>query len=188
MAMTAVAALVALEARAPAVALLVAAALLDAFDGWYARTFAQCSNLGKHLDPFADKVLVLVVYVWIGIDTGSALVWSLIAIVFAREAGMTVLRSYSLRRHGRFIPARPLGRLKMFLQCSTGLGVLISGHWFGHPVSASIVLGTLVLVVGVSYASAVAYVRHWVDATRHAPPDDARARVPVPAERAVSGG
>ena len=38
--------------------LCVLAALLDAIDGWYARTFSQCSNLGKRLDPIADRSLV----------------------------------------------------------------------------------------------------------------------------------
>jgi CDP-diacylglycerol--glycerol-3-phosphate 3-phosphatidyltransferase len=144
-----------------AVALLVAAALLDAFDGWYARTFAQSSNLGKHLDPFADKVLVAVIFAWIGADADSTLVWVAVAVAIAREVAMTLLRSYSLRRRGRFIPANSLGRLKMFLQCASGLSILGATHWLGRPVPVPVVFGALVLAAGVSYASAMVYVRQW---------------------------
>lgn len=185
--MAALAAFLAADGRAAAAAgLLVAAALLDAFDGWYARTFAQCSDLGRHLDPFADKVLVGVVYGWVGVGADSALVWVLIGVVMAREAGITALRSYSLRRHGRFIPASPLGRVKMFLQCTTGLFVLCSTHWFGRTVSLPIVAALLVVAAGVSYLSAAGYVRHWKESVRR-PVRAADGGPPLRIER-VAGG
>ena len=53
------------------------ATALDAFDGWYARTFSQCSSLGEHLDPFADKLLMAVVYGVLAIRMDSILVWTL---------------------------------------------------------------------------------------------------------------
>ena len=36
--------------------LLVISGITDTVDGWIARRFHQVSNLGKALDPFADKV------------------------------------------------------------------------------------------------------------------------------------
>jgi len=166
MVLAAVAAGLALEerTRAHAVALLVIAALLDVFDGWYARAFAQGSRLGKHLDPFADKVLTAVVYAWIGADAGSVLVWSAIAVVMAREAAVTGLRAHSLRRHGRYIPAGPLGRLKMFLQCATGLTILGTAHWLGRPTPVAVVTASVAVVAAVSYASAIVYFRDWKQA------------------------
>ena len=91
-------------AGAPAVMILIAAALLDAFDGWYARAFAQSSGLGKHLDPFADKVLVGVILVWIARDAGSSLVWWLVGLSLSREVAMTLLRMYSARARRRSSP------------------------------------------------------------------------------------
>jgi hypothetical protein len=70
--------------EALAVSLLIAAAVLDVFDGWYARRFSRTTALGKHLDPFADKVLVAVVLVWLGMDAGSITVWCLVG-VFPRS-------------------------------------------------------------------------------------------------------
>jgi len=149
------------RADAAAVAVLIAAALLDAFDGWYARTFSQCSALGKHLDPFADKLLMGVVYSWIGADAGSPLVWTLIALSGVREAAITVLRSYSLRLHGRFIPASRLGRAKMLAQSVAGLTILSITHFLGRSVPAEIVAGALLATLVVSYAGGIAYVVEW---------------------------
>jgi CDP-diacylglycerol--glycerol-3-phosphate 3-phosphatidyltransferase len=191
MAMAAAAAFLALDARAPAaaVALLVLAALLDAFDGWYARAFTQCSALGTHLDPLADKVLAAVIYAWVGVDADAAPVWSLIGVVMAREVGVTALRFHCRRRHGRFIPAGPLGRLKMFLQCTTGLAVLASTHWFDRAVPPPIVAASLVLVAGVSYASAVGYLRRWTQELRgRATPEPAGQELTARIERMASGG
>lgn len=54
----------------PAVIIMICAALTDLFDGKIARKFNQVSNLGKILDPIADKlsqmaiVIVLIITYW----------------------------------------------------------------------------------------------------------------------------
>ncbi|MCI0452480.1 MAG: CDP-alcohol phosphatidyltransferase family protein [Candidatus Latescibacteria bacterium] len=153
-----------------AVVVCIVASLLDAFDGWYARAFAQCSRVGEHMDPLADKILMGVVYGWVGMDAGSALVWSLIALVGAREAAMTVFRSYSLRRHGRYIPASPFGRTKMLVQSVVGLGILGATHILGIAVPVPMVVGGLAVILVLSYASAIAYVVDWKRAGRREEP------------------
>jgi CDP-diacylglycerol--glycerol-3-phosphate 3-phosphatidyltransferase len=152
--------------REAAVAICIVAALLDVFDGWYARAFAKCSRVGEHMDPFADKILMGVVYGWVGIDAGSALVWLLIALVGVREVAMTVFRSYSLRRHGRYIPASPFGRTKMLVQSVVGLGVLGWTHILGVVVPVPVVVGGLGVILVLSYASAAAYLVDWKQARR----------------------
>jgi len=79
-----------LESRAlpAAVVLLTAAAVLDAVDGWVARALAHYSRLGTHIDPLADKVLIMVVFAWVGADADSPWVWSLVGAAMAREAGV----------------------------------------------------------------------------------------------------
>ena len=142
-----------------AVWLLIVAALLDAFDGWYARAFSQSTALGKHLDPFADKVLVAVVMVWIGMDAHSITVWCLVGVSLARETAMTVLRMYSARAQRRLIPASQLGRLKMFLQCSGGLTILGSTHVLGWRVPAPYVIGALAGMLVVSIWAMAGYIK-----------------------------
>jgi CDP-diacylglycerol--glycerol-3-phosphate 3-phosphatidyltransferase len=144
-----------------AVALCIVAALLDGFDGWYARAFRQRSRVGEHMDPFADKILMGVVYAWIGVDAASIWVWILIALVAARELAMTVFRSYSLRRHGRYIPASSMGRTKMFVQSVVGLVILGLTHLARVHVPAAFVAACLAVILALSYASAAAYVLDW---------------------------
>ncbi len=144
-----------------AVMVCIVAALLDAFDGWLARAFRQCTRVGEHMDPFADKILMGVVYGWIGIEAASLRVWILIALVAAREAAMTVFRAYSLRRHGRYIPASRLGRTKMLVQSVLGLAILGVTHIAGRSVPDAVVAIGLGIILVLSYASASAYVVDW---------------------------
>jgi len=146
-----------------AVILCIAAALLDVFDGWYARRFSQCSHLGEHLDPLADKLLMAVVYGVIAIRLGSPVVWALIGLIGLRELGMTLFRSYSLRRHHRFIPANRWGKFKMLLQSTVGLTILGVAYLtgVGFDIHALALAGLLLLILIVSYVSAAVYLRDW---------------------------
>jgi cardiolipin synthase len=74
--------------------LLAAAALLavlggtDWIDGWIARRFDQGSNLGKVLDPVADRVLLLVAAVSLMVQGSVPLVVGIL--VLAREVAVSV--------------------------------------------------------------------------------------------------
>lgn len=150
-------------AERAAVVVCVVAALLDAFDGWYARTFAQCSSLGKHLDPLADKLLMAVVYGVCAVKLHSPWVWALVSLIAAREVAITILRAYSLRRHHRFIPANRWGKAKMILQSTVGLAIIAYAYLWngGFDFSHAVVIPALLAILFVSYASAFIYVRAW---------------------------
>ena len=51
------------ERPAAAVAVLLAAAVSDVLDGWYARRFGQVTPTGSLIDPVTDKIFVLTVVV-----------------------------------------------------------------------------------------------------------------------------
>src|SRR5262245_4882011 len=149
-----------------AVLVCAVAALLDGFDGWYARSFDQCSRVGEHMDPLADKILMGVVYGWLGIDAHSAMVWVLIGMVAARDVAMSVFCAYGLRRHGRYIPASGWGRKKTLGQTVAGLSILSATHLAGLEVPRILVGLTLTIILVLSYASAAAYVADWKRAAR----------------------
>lgn len=161
-----------------AVVLCAVAALLDVFDGWYARAFAQCSTLGKHLDPLADKLLMGVVYGVLAFNSGSAVVWTLIGLVALREVGMTVFRAYSLRRHHRFIPANRLGKFKMVVQSVFGLSVISAAFFFEQAFAFSevVLVPALSVILAISYFSAGVYIRLWFEAQGRGTGDLQRAR------------
>ena len=88
------------EDRATAAWLLAFLGTTDFFDGYIARHFDQVSNLGKVLDPVADRLLFLLGVGGIAVD-GAVPAWLAIA-VLVREglvAGATVtLASMGVRR------------------------------------------------------------------------------------------
>ena len=66
-----------------ALALFMAAAISDGLDGYLAKRFNWISQLGKVLDPRADKLLLVTVFIecaWLGLAP-----WWLTAAVVARD-------------------------------------------------------------------------------------------------------
>ncbi len=98
--------------RLLATGLFVVAAASDRLDGWLARRSGQVTDLGKMLDPIADKLLIgsaLVLLSWLG-----DLWWAVTVLVLVRELGITVMRFFLLRYV--VLPASRGGKLKTVLQ------------------------------------------------------------------------
>lgn len=68
------------EDRATAAWLLAGLGITDFLDGWIARRFHQVSNLGKILDPVADRLLFILGVGGIVID-GSVPLWFAVAVL-----------------------------------------------------------------------------------------------------------
>lgn len=76
------------EERVAAAILLGVLGATDWVDGWVARNFDQESELGRILDPVADRVLLFAAVIGLFID-GTAPRWVLV-LVFAREVFIAV--------------------------------------------------------------------------------------------------
>ena len=106
--------------RLVATGLFVVAAATDRLDGWLARRSGQVTDLGKMLDPIADKVLIgtaLVLLSWLG-----DLPWWVTVVVLVRELGITAMRFFLLRYV--VLPASRGGKLKTVLQ-SVAIGLYL---------------------------------------------------------------
>lgn len=86
-----------------ALALFVAAAVSDGLDGYLAKRFRWTSELGKFLDPLADKLLLVAVFIecaWL-----ELVPWWLTAAVVARDVliglGALTFRLWFGPLHGR---------------------------------------------------------------------------------------
>lgn len=106
--------------------IFVAAAVSDVIDGYLARRSKQVTDLGKLLDPAADKLLLVATLVpiyWLtrhptvlyGIRWWGSLPLWVALILVGREALMTLLRWLAQRR-GVVIPAGREGKLKAIVQ------------------------------------------------------------------------
>jgi CDP-diacylglycerol--glycerol-3-phosphate 3-phosphatidyltransferase len=93
--------------------LFLLAAITDILDGYIARRSGQITNLGKFMDPLADKILVTVGLISIA---GRGLIgnWVVILIV-GRELFITGIRSISAYK-GVVIQPIPLAKAKTLFQ------------------------------------------------------------------------
>lgn len=104
------------------VIIFVIASLSDAFDGIIARKYNYVSDLGKLLDPLADKLLVgfaLILLVYMGI-----LSWLLATIIILREIIMTFYRSH-LKKRAIYLPANIYGKIKTSIQMTVIIAALL---------------------------------------------------------------
>lgn len=82
-------------ARWTAVGIFIVASITDFFDGYLARIWQQTSNIGRMLDPIADKLLVSACLLLLAADTTIAgwTLWAAI-IILCREILVSGLREY----------------------------------------------------------------------------------------------
>ncbi len=103
------------------------AGITDTLDGYIARKYGSDSDLGRFLDPLADKILVLTAFYWAAIGSGASLVWFsiwLVHIIAIREIVITTLRTVR-RAQGRQVVTATEGKAKATLQMVTLSTVLI---------------------------------------------------------------
>ena len=141
-----VATLVAIHLSAYGWALLLfcIAAGTDFLDGYLARAWNQITQLGRILDPLADKVLISGTFIYLAAIEGSGVPAWLAVIVICRELIVTVIRSF-LEQHGHDFSATMPGKLKMVFQCATVIGSLWL-LWQGDSVAPSVRSGVIICV------------------------------------------
>jgi CDP-diacylglycerol--glycerol-3-phosphate 3-phosphatidyltransferase len=136
-----------------AAGLFVVGMATDGIDGFIARRYNLVTDLGKILDPIADKVL-----------TGGALIalsilgelpWWVTILILIREVGVTVFRMVVIS--DQVIPASRGGKIKTVMQflAITAALMPLSALW-GQPMDiVNTVLMTLVVIItlatGVDY-------------------------------------
>lgn len=124
--------------RWAAAIVFIVAASTDKIDGWMARKYNQVTELGKLLDPIADKLLTLGTLIVAAIlnEFGIAwLGWLVTALFFVREVGITVMRFFVIDHGGAVIAASQLGKYKTLTQC-LGLGLLLTPVWSLVPAGS----------------------------------------------------
>lgn len=93
--------------------LFLIAILTDLADGFIARKYNQITNLGKFLDPLADKILIASVLIML-VELNWVSAWVAIVIII-REIMVTGLRAIAADK-GLVIAADKYGKIKTIMQ------------------------------------------------------------------------
>jgi CDP-diacylglycerol--glycerol-3-phosphate 3-phosphatidyltransferase len=139
-------------------ALFLIASVTDYFDGYFARRNRSVSDLGKILDPLADKLMVLSALIMLAAmdrpGEPSVPAW-LVVVIIARESTVTVIRGIALSE-GIIMHAETLGKYKFILQTFAVVGLLIHYRYWGIDFYVAgiyfLVLSAIIAVwSGISY-------------------------------------
>ena len=136
-----------------ALALFILASITDYVDGSIARRRNQVTDLGKFLDPLADKLLVLAAMVMF-CQWNLIPAWALM-IVLAREFAVTGLRLVAVG-NGTVIAAGWSGKVKT---ASTMIGLCFAMAFPG--VSWLVTTVNIVIVVTTVYSGVEYFIQNW---------------------------
>ncbi len=129
------------------------ASITDFFDGYFARKYGLVSNLGKMLDPLADKLLISSIFIMlVSLDFMPAWV---ACIIIGREIAVTGLRCI-LVEHGEDVASSMLGKYKTGFQIAAAIPLTLHYKYFGvdfKTIGMVMLYGALVFTVwsGIDY-------------------------------------
>jgi CDP-diacylglycerol--glycerol-3-phosphate 3-phosphatidyltransferase len=136
-----------------AAVLFIVAIATDGVDGAIARRYNLVTDLGKLLDPIADKILTGAAL--IGLSILAELPWWVTVLILVREIGITVFRFAMLS--DRVIPASRGGKLKTIAQ-SVAISLallplwLLLGDWINWVNTLTMTIALVLTVyTGIEY-------------------------------------
>lgn len=126
------------------VALCVGAAATDVLDGYIARRFNEISDLGKILDPLADKVFVGMLVILL-LAQGALPLW-FVAVVLGRDAAILIAGLVIERRFGVVLPSNYPGKIAVLVLSLMLLLVVIGVA----PIVVDLLMGTSLVLLAIS--------------------------------------
>lgn len=140
-----------------ALGIFVVASLTDFLDGYIARKYNMVTDLGKFLDPIADKVLVLAGLIVLIADPYETNVFGRIgiigiiyggvgvSIIMAREMVVSSLRMMAAKK-GIVLAAEMTGKVKTFFTDVTIIVLLLAGDLLNFAPNVGVVFDYIGLV------------------------------------------
>jgi cardiolipin synthase len=139
--------------------LFIVAGVSDAVDGWLAKSFGWTTELGAYLDPLADKLLIVSIFIALGVG-GKLPLWLVITVV-SRDIliVIAVVLSWLL---GNPVRIHPL----IVSKANTVAQIVLAGTVLadeGFKLGLADVRFVLIWLTGaLTVASLAAYLRSWL--------------------------
>jgi cardiolipin synthase len=139
--------------------LFMGAGISDAIDGFLAKRFGMASELGAYLDPLADKVLIVSIYISLGI--ADVLPRWLVILVVSRDLLIVggVMLSWVVRKPVGVKP-HPVSKANTAAQLLL-VALVLAALGFGFDAGWALTLTTAAVAV-LTLASVALYLREWV--------------------------
>jgi CDP-diacylglycerol--glycerol-3-phosphate 3-phosphatidyltransferase len=122
--------------------IFVIAAATDFFDGYLARKLDQTTNMGKLLDPLADKLLITSALIAL-IEWDFIPGWTVV-VILAREFLITGLRTVLAEAGAKTMEASSLGKFKTGLQMASIIAFLFDLGFIGNIIYYAALIFTVI--------------------------------------------
>ena len=132
--------------------LLVISGITDYFDGYIARKFNMKTNLGKILDPLADKFTQLIAVICLAVK-GYAVMWFLAAFLFLKDLFLLIGGIMLYQKKDGMIPSNLFGKFATLVFYVAVVLLTLFGQFLSENVKyiIAIIIVLVCLVAFISY-------------------------------------
>ena len=140
-----------------ALVVFLVAGLTDVVDGYLARRNNWITDLGKILDPFADKLMQCTVLVCLLVD--GLIPWWFVVPFFAKELFMLIIGFFIIRKRDVVVVSKWYGKLTVCIFYATiAAAIVFEDFLISHKLVAAIMFLPAILSAVLALA---AYIRHY---------------------------
>lgn len=138
--------------------IFIIASLTDWLDGYIARKYNLITNMGKFLDPLADKLLVSAAFIML-IELQIAPAWIIIVII-SREFAITGFRLVA-SGEGVVLAASSMGKLKTVSQILAVIFLMLNNFPFSYTIIPVDVIMLYIALIFTVWSGLDYFIKNW---------------------------